>query len=122
MRVLVVDDEFGVLKAARTVLRGHETYIASDAATAVGIAARHHPDAILLDVLLGGESGLDAIPQLLDVSPRSAIVVMTGLSSVDAMQRAYASGADAFLPKYALRSVPAVLADLFSERRREGES
>lgn len=121
MRILIVDDEFGVLRSARRVLSGHETFIASDSSSAIGIAARHQPDAILLDVLLGGESGLDAIPSLMAASPRSAIVVMTGMATDVAMHLAYASGADAFVPKEDLRSVPGVLADLFSEKRLPGE-
>lgn len=121
MRVLVVDDEFGVLKAARAVLRGHETYIASDTTSAVSVAARHCPDAILLDIMLASESGLDAIAPLHAASPRSAIIIMTAMASADVMRLAYASGADAFVPKDALGSVPAVLDDLMSERSRQTE-
>lgn len=121
MRVLVVDDEFGVLKAARAVLRGHETYIASDATTAVSVAARHCPDAIFLDIMLASESGLDAIAPLHAASPGSAIIIMTAMSSVDVMRLAYASGADAFLAKDDLESIPVVLDDLMSERRRQCE-
>lgn len=115
MRILVVDDEFQVLKSARSLLRDHETYIASDSSSAIRVARRHQPDAILLDLALGGESGLEAIEPLLNASPDSAVIVMTGLASEDMMRLAYANGADAFVPKYALGSIPAVLADLFSE-------
>lgn len=118
MRVLVVDDEFGVLKAARAVLQGHETYIASDISTAIRVAARYRPDAILLDVVLGGENGLDAIGPLHEASPGCSVIIMTGMASMDMMRLAYANGADAFVPKDALASVPAVLNDLMTERRQ----
>lgn len=118
MRVLVVDDEFGVLKAAKAALRGHETYIASDASTAVSVASRYRPDAIFLDIMLSSESGLDAIEPLHEASPTSAIIIMTAMASPDVMRLAYASGADAFLAKDDLGSIPVVLDDLMSERRR----
>jgi DNA-binding response OmpR family regulator len=121
MKILVIDDEFGVLKTARRILRDHETYIASDTATAVGVASRHRPDAILLDIILADENGLDLIELLHKASPGSAIIIMTALSSVDVMRVAYASGADAFVPKDALGSVPAVLDDLMSERGQLSE-
>jgi len=121
MRILVVDDDFSVLKSARAVLRGHETHVASDVETAVSSAERHQPDVVLLDVLLAQESGLDAIAPIREVSPHSAVIVMTGLASVDAMTQAYSSGADAFVPKHALPSLPAVLDDLMAERRHQSE-
>lgn len=122
MIVLVVDDDFQVLKSAKLVLRGHETHIASDVASAIAAARRYHPDAVLLDVLLANESGLEAIGPIREVSPGTAVIVMTALSSVDAMTLAYSSGADAFVPKHALPSLPAVLDDLLAERRQLSES
>jgi DNA-binding response OmpR family regulator len=60
MRVLIVDDDFAALRAARRALADEETFIATDTASAVRLASRHHPDAILVDVQLGNESGLEA--------------------------------------------------------------
>lgn len=124
MRILVVDDEFQALRQARELLggRGHETYIASDSRSALGVAQRHSPDAIILDVALAAESGLEAIGSLRATSPSSAIVVMTALASADMMYLAYASGADGFVPKSDLESLPDVLDDLMNERRQRTES
>lgn len=121
MIILVVDDDFQVLKSARLVLRGHETHIASDVISAVASAQRYRPDVVLLDVMLAHESGLEAIEPIRAVSPHTAVIVMTAMSSVDAMTLAYSSGADAFVPKHALPSLPAVLDDLLAERRQQHE-
>jgi len=120
MKILVVDDDFSSLKAARRVLSAHETFVASDGMTAVSVAARYHPDVILLDIILGRESGLDVIESLHAASPASVVVVMTACADFDIMRLAYANGADAFLPKAELASVPAVLDDLFSDRHQLG--
>jgi DNA-binding response OmpR family regulator len=97
MRVLIVDDDFAALRAARRALSDEETFIATDTASAVELAARHHPDAILVDVQLGEENGLEAIPALLQASPRSAVLATSGNDSfkIDA----WSSGAHAWVPK-----------------------
>jgi len=116
MRVLIVDDEFALLRSLRRLLAGHETYIATDVATAISVAAKYQPDAILLDVLLGDESGIEAVPLLLRVSPGAAIAVMSG---DDALKReASSSGAHAWIPKHALPQIGALLSQLIPSLQR----
>lgn len=97
MRVLIVDDDFSALRAARRALSDEETMIATDTKSAVELAARHHPDAILVDVQLGDESGLEAVQPLLAASPDSAVIVTSANDNfkVDAL----ASGAHGWIPK-----------------------
>jgi DNA-binding response OmpR family regulator len=97
MRILIIDDDFAALRAARRALPDEETFIATDTASAVELAARHHPDAILVDVQLGEENGLEAISALLEASPESAVLATSGNDNfkIDA----WASGAHAWVPK-----------------------
>jgi two-component system KDP operon response regulator KdpE len=62
-RVLVVDDEDQILKTLRTNLkaRGYEVHTASDGESALALAARHHPDVVILDLGLPGMDGLEVI-------------------------------------------------------------
>ena len=55
-RVLVVDDEPQILRALGINLRarGYEVDLAPDGERALDVAARHHPDVVVLDLGLPG--------------------------------------------------------------------
>jgi two-component system KDP operon response regulator KdpE len=62
-RVLVVDDELPILRAMAVNLRarGYTVDVAATGEEALALAARHHPDVVLLDLGLPGIGGLDVI-------------------------------------------------------------
>ena len=65
-RVLVVDDELPILRALGTNLRVRD-YAVDLAATgeeALALAARHRPDAVILDLGLPGMSGIEVVEGL----------------------------------------------------------
>jgi two-component system, OmpR family, KDP operon response regulator KdpE len=65
-RVLVVDDESPMLRALGTNLRarGYQVDLAPTGEEALQLAARHRPDAVILDLGLPGISGIDVIEGL----------------------------------------------------------
>jgi two-component system KDP operon response regulator KdpE len=62
-RVLVVDDEQPILRAMAVNLRarGYTVDVAATGEEALALAARHHPDVVVLDLGLPGIGGLDVI-------------------------------------------------------------
>ena len=62
-RILVVDDEPQLLRALGTNLkaRGYEIDLAPTGEVALVLAARHHPDLVILDLGLPGIDGIDVI-------------------------------------------------------------
>ena len=67
LRMVIVDDNGHFLEAARTVLEDDGIDVvgmARTSAQALRLAAALEPDVILVDVDLGGESGLDLAQQL----------------------------------------------------------
>ncbi|HEY3096503.1 MAG TPA: response regulator [Acidimicrobiia bacterium] len=62
-RVLVVDDEPQILRALGINLRarGYDVDLAPDGERALDLAARHHPDVVVLDLGLPGIDGVDVI-------------------------------------------------------------
>ena len=60
---------------------------------ALAIASREHPDIILLDLDLGGDSGIDLIPDLLTASADSRIIVLTGVRDTELHHQAVQLGA-----------------------------
>jgi two-component system KDP operon response regulator KdpE len=65
-RVLVVDDEAPILRALATNLRarGYTVDAAASGEEALGLAARHRPEAVILDLGLPGMSGIDVVAGL----------------------------------------------------------
>ncbi len=61
--VMVVDDEMPILKTMAVNLRarGYEVQLASTGAQALALAARRHPDAVILDLGLPDMDGVDVI-------------------------------------------------------------
>ena len=50
---------------------------AADGATAVELARRHQPDLVVLDLVMPGQGGLDALPAIRAGAPGAAIVLLT---------------------------------------------
>jgi CheY-like chemotaxis protein len=116
MRILVVDDSPGFLKAARFLLRqlGHEPVgLARSGEEGLAMAARLAPDAILMDINMPGMDGVETTRRLKS-QPGSAPVIATSFQSDSAFDsRCAAAGCDAFIPKADLaEALPRVLAGL----------
>ena len=62
-RILVVDDEPQILRALGTNLkaRGYDVDLAPTGEAALALAARHHPDLVILDLGLPGIDGIEVI-------------------------------------------------------------
>jgi CheY-like chemotaxis protein len=112
-RVLVVDDEPDVLLLCRLNLqqRGHDLLEAPDGTTALQLARTHHPDAIVLDLMLPGIDGYEVLEALRgDVLTASIpVLVLTAKSLRADRERSEGLGAAAFLTKPFL---PSELCDL----------
>jgi two-component system, NarL family, nitrate/nitrite response regulator NarL len=97
IRVLLVDDHVVVRTALRMLIQSKPglTMVgeAGNRADAVLLAARELPDIILLDLELDGESGLDFLPDLLNTSPESRVIILTGVRDAEAHHRAVSLGA-----------------------------
>ena len=82
MRILVVDDDPDVVEYLSSFLEdeGYEVEGAGDETTALARVERFGPDAILIDVMLPGRSGLDLLVRLRRDPRRSEIplVLVTG--------------------------------------------
>lgn len=102
--VVVIDDhDFIRDLTARMLARqiGQFTVLAvgSDAQSAVTICRQFHPDLIILDINLPGESGIEAVPKLRRVSPVTRILLCTAYVSDDRVMEALRCGADGFVEK-----------------------
>ena len=100
MRVVVVDDQADMRMLLRIWLEGDPDFEvvgeAGDGVAAVEVVRATRPDAVVLDLEMPGQSGLEALPRLLESAPGVAVVVFSADDEVDA---ALAAGAAAFVSK-----------------------
>jgi two-component system KDP operon response regulator KdpE len=99
-RVLVVDDEPEIQRtlAINLRVRGYEVDLARDGEQALELAARHHPDAVVLDLGLPGIDGVDVIAGLRGWT-RVPIVVLSARDAEPAKVAALDAGADDYVTK-----------------------
>ena len=101
MRILIVDDEPNIRRTLRVALEamGHEVGEAASTVGAVRQVERRPSDLALVDLRLGGESGLDLLEALRHVQPRLVGVVVTAHASFGSAVEAMRRGAIDYLPK-----------------------
>ena len=94
-RILLVDDEEGVLPALVELLRseGHEVVTARRAAEALERLAAEEFELVILDVRLPGISGLDALERIKQGQPKLPVIVMTGQGTMETAVEATKRGA-----------------------------
>jgi DNA-binding NarL/FixJ family response regulator len=116
--VLIVDDQAPFRRAAAAVVRvtgGFE--IAGEAESgeeAVELAGALGPQLVLMDINMGGISGIEATRRITSVSPGVVVVLLSTYQADDLPADAATSGAVAYVNKEEFG--PEVLEDVWSRR------
>jgi len=99
--VLTVDDDARIRRTLRGVLEdeGHETGEAANAGEAYEALEKRRWDAVLLDLTMPGEHGLDALLKIREQAPDTAVIVVSGESTLENAVKAGQRGAFDFVPK-----------------------
>ena len=97
-RVLLVDDQAGILKILRIQLKmhGYDVVTASTGTEAVEMVREREPDVILLDILLPDINGFDVLARVKEFS-QVPIIAFTANPSM--AQKAITMGAVDFISK-----------------------
>jgi DNA-binding NtrC family response regulator len=100
-RILVVDDEPSVISLLQRMLssEGHEVTPASSGEGALQAIESFPPDLIIVDVRLGGLSGLEAVRCIKLVAPRVPVILVTGFGSTATAIEAIKLGAYDYVTK-----------------------
>jgi two-component system response regulator NreC len=106
IRIVVVDDHAVVRSGLRLLLGGESDLEvvgeAGDAREAVFEARAQKPDVILLDVVMPGESGIEAVPKLLHEAPDAKVLVLSMQDDPNYVREAFAAGASGYVLKEAV--------------------
>ena len=99
--LLIVDDEEAISWALRKAFerQGHKVGVAASAETALAMAGKLRPDAIILDVRLPGMDGLTALARLREITRNAPVIVVTAHGNLSTAVRAVEGGAFDYLAK-----------------------
>jgi DNA-binding NarL/FixJ family response regulator len=105
IQVLVCDDHALVRSGLRRLLESEAIFDvvgeAADAEQGIAAVADLQPDVLLLDVVMPGRSGIEALPDLRAASPETRILVLSMQDDPSYVRQAFAAGADGYLVKEA---------------------
>ncbi len=104
IRVMIVEDHGIMLWGLDRLIGGEAQSMcvvgnARDRRGALDRAKALRPDVILLDLRLGGESGLDFLPQLVEAAAGGRVLVLTGIQDRDTHLTAIRRGASGVVCK-----------------------
>lgn len=102
-KILIADDEPDILEIIQFNLQaeGYEVITAKNGDDALDEAKRHHPDLIILDIMMPGKNGID-VCNILRMQPafkETLIVFLSALSDESTEIRGLETGADDYLTK-----------------------
>ena len=106
-RVVIVDDHTLFREGLRTILEMEEDIeVVADADNAediVELVWQTQPDVLLLDIRMPQGNGLDAVPAVLRISPRTQVLVLTASDEKEEHVRAFRLGAKGVVLKDSAR-------------------
>lgn len=95
--IMIVDDHVVIRSGLRMLIEHDQNMrvvaMAGNQEEALERAASETPDVIILDLLLGDEDALTFLPELCQASPKSRVLILTGVQSPDSHRRAIRRGA-----------------------------
>jgi hypothetical protein len=116
----VADDNEVAQRLCKRVLEkaGYGVLIAADGLQAVDIALSKRPEMILMDVMMPGIDGLEAMRRIKTEIPKLPIVIASAHSMSSDRERFLAAGADNVLSKpFRLADLIAIVAQLAGARQ-----
>jgi DNA-binding response OmpR family regulator len=100
-RILLIDDEPGILNFVSRGLRGEGFTVDLAADGEAGLKAALGPpyDLIILDLLLPGSNGIDLLRQVIRHNPAQPVIVLSALTDTSSKVRSFELGAGDYLAK-----------------------
>jgi DNA-binding NtrC family response regulator len=99
-RLLIVDDEPGVLKALKMTLEGHHSVMTAEGGIeALKTFREQSPDLVLLDIGLPDKSGLEVLEEIKSLEPEALVIMVTAVEDTRTVVKALKAGAYDYLVK-----------------------
>lgn len=100
-RILIVDDDEQIadILTLRLESEGYLVDSCQDIGRALGLLREHRYSLVLLDLRLGDDNGIDALPRFRDIDGAVPIFIITAHGDVDSAVQAFSRGASGFIRK-----------------------
>jgi len=101
IRILVVDDETGILDSLRILFRseGFDIHVAHGGKAGLEALEDIRPEVVLSDIRMPGATGLDVLKKAKEVDREMAVILMTAQASLQSAVEAVNAGAYYYLQK-----------------------
>jgi DNA-binding NarL/FixJ family response regulator len=103
MQIMIVDDHAMVRQGMKAYLQQFEDIRvigeAADGWKAVQLVEQLKPDVVLMDLLMAGMSGIEAIKRIVAIQPKIRIIVLTAYTADDKFLEAIRAGALGYVGK-----------------------
>jgi DNA-binding response OmpR family regulator len=100
-KILVIDDEFGILDLVDDVLhrKGHDVVLAEDGRTGLRLFQQERPHVTILDFNMPDVGGLAVLRKIRTLDPNALVIMLTGFGTEERERQALLLGAAEFLDK-----------------------
>ncbi len=100
-KILVIDDEIAIRKTLKEILEyeNHTVDTAKDGFEALDKVKANHYDVILLDIKMPKKDGIEVLESIMQISPETPVIMITGHGTVETAVEALKKGAYDFLEK-----------------------
>lgn len=100
-KVLVIDDDVSLRRVMEFNLEesGYEVLTAGTGDEGLGLFKRYRPEMVITDVQMPGMSGYEVLEKLLELEPRTLVIIVTAFSTVEQAVEAMKVGAYDYLAK-----------------------
>ena len=101
MRILIIDDEEVLRDVLQAVLQreGFDVALAATAEEGLAIVETDEIDLVVLDIMLPGMDGHEALRNIKETNPALPVIIVTAYSSIDGAILAMKNGAYHYIPK-----------------------
>ena len=101
MKVLVVDDELGIVESLEVLFRGagYEVETALGGRAGLEAVGRVKPDVVVSDIRMPGVTGLELLEHIRQTDPELPVILMTAQASLQSAVRAVNEGAFYYIQK-----------------------
>jgi len=101
INILVIDDERGIREGCRRALSpaGYHVDVAETGATGLRKLRETPFQLVLLDLMMPGMSGIEALTRIHEIDPEIVVIIITGYATVEAAVQTIKRGAYDFISK-----------------------
>jgi two-component system response regulator HydG len=119
--ILVVDDQFADRETLKVILegKGYRVATAKDGTEAIQMVKGGHYDIIFLDIRMPDMNGVETFERVKRIDPRAAVIMMTGYTDEELMERAISHGAYTCIHKpFDMEKLTAMVEKIAQEKKK----